>query len=129
MEVILPEKNSVHTILSEILDDHKRQLENFRNEKRRGIFLRSRANLIEHGEKPSKYFCSLEKRNFINKNVTKVVDNDGNIHTDQKIILNQIANFYQNLYSNGGAYLTERNLTDLLPHYDIPRLSPDNQTD
>ena len=52
-----------------------------------GILLRSRANWIEHGEKPSKYFCSLEKRNFINKNVTKVIDNDGNIHTDQKIIL------------------------------------------
>ena len=55
--------------------------------------LRSRANWIEHGEKPSKYFCSLEKRNYINKNVIKIVDNAGNIHTDQKIILNQISFF------------------------------------
>ena len=66
-----------------------------------------------------------KKRNFIIKNVTKVIDNDGNIHTDQKIILNQIANFYQNLFSNRDAYLTETNLTDLLSHYDIPKLSPD----
>ena len=125
LETILSGDTSVHTILSEILDEHKRQLENIRNEKMKGILLRSRANWIEHGEKPSKYFCSLEKRNFINKNVTKVIDNDGNIHTDQKIILNQIANFYRNLYSNRDAYLTETNLTDLLPHHDIPKLSPD----
>ena len=59
MELILTEDTSVHTILSEILDDHKRQPGNFRNEKIKGILLRSRANWIEHGEKPSKYFCSL----------------------------------------------------------------------
>ena len=43
LEIILSGDTSVHTILSEILDEHKRQLENFRNEKMKGILLRSRA--------------------------------------------------------------------------------------
>ena len=81
--------------------------------------LRSRANWIEHGEKPSKYFCSLEKRNYINKNVTKIVDNAGNIHTDQKIILNQISLFYQNLYSSRDNSLIDFNF-DLLEN--VPKL-------
>ena len=62
--------------------------------------LRSRVNWIEHGEEPSKYFCSLEKRNYINKIVTKIVDSADNIHTDQNIILKQISTFYQNLNSS-----------------------------
>ena len=82
--------------------------------------LRSRANWIEHGEKPSKCFCSLEKRNYINKNVTNIVDSAGNIHTDQKIILNQISLFYQNLYSSRDNSLINFNF-DLLEN--VPKLS------
>ena len=54
----LTENASANTILFEILNGHKRQLENFRNEKMKEILLRSRANWIEHGEKRCKYFSS-----------------------------------------------------------------------
>lgn len=31
--------------------------------------IRSRAHWLEEGEKPSKYFCNLESRNFLNKTI------------------------------------------------------------
>ena len=111
---------STYPFLSELLTEHKTRLEIIRKDRLKGVMLRSRANWIEHGEKPSKYFCSLEKRNYINKNVTKIVDNAGNIHTDQKIILNQISLSYQNLYSSRDNSLIDFNF-DLLEN--VPNLS------
>ena len=111
---------SNYPYLFELLIEHKTRLENIRKERLKGVMLRSRANWIEHGEKPSKYFCSLEKRNYVNKNVTKIVDSAGNIHTDQNIILNQISLFYQNLYSSRGNSLTDFNFD---AHENVPKLS------
>jgi hypothetical protein len=34
--------------------------------------VRSRARWVEEGEKPTKYFCHLESRNFLNKTIKKV---------------------------------------------------------
>lgn len=34
--------------------------------------IRSRAHWLEEGEKPSKYFCNLESRNFLNKTIKKL---------------------------------------------------------
>ena len=100
--------------------EHKTRLEIICKDRLKGVIFRSRANWIEHGEKPSKYFFSLEKRNYIDKNVTKIVDNAGNIHTDQNIILNQISLFYQNLYSSRDNSLIDFNF-DLLEN--VPKLS------
>ena len=84
--------------------------------------LRSKANWIEYGEKPTKYFCSLEKRNYINKNVKKIVDPSGNIYIEQTEILNQIANFYQNLYSSKDASLNKGDLNSVVDS-NIPKLT------
>ena len=62
---------TTHTIFHDMLEEHKIKLEAIRKEVLNGIMLRSKANWIEYGEKPTKYFCSLEKRNYINKNVKK----------------------------------------------------------
>ena len=58
-----------NSILLEILEEYRNKLESLRKIKIDGMILRSRANWIENGEKPTKYLCSLEKRNFINKNI------------------------------------------------------------
>ena len=42
----------------------KNALENHCKEKLQGHIIRSRAQWIEQGEKPSRYFCKLESRNF-----------------------------------------------------------------
>ena len=56
---------------------------------------RSKANWIENGEKPSKYFCALEKRNYINKTVSEVINKNGEKIVDQKGILQEIKTFYE----------------------------------
>lgn len=49
----------------------KKELESIRKEKLLGHMIRSRARWIEEGEKPSKYFCNLESRNYLNKTIKK----------------------------------------------------------
>ena len=50
---------TTHTIFHDTLEEHKIKLEAIRKEVLNGIMLRSKANWIEYGEKPTKYFCSL----------------------------------------------------------------------
>ena len=84
--------------------------------------LRSKANWIEYGEKPTNFFCSLEKKNYINKNVKKIIDSTGNIYTEQMEILNQISNFYQNLYSTKDEGLNRVDLNYVVES-NIPKLT------
>ena len=51
----------------------KSELENIKRVRTKGIMLRSRANWIEFGEKNSKYFFNLAKRNHDIKYIKKVV--------------------------------------------------------
>ena len=69
-----------------------------RKEKIQGLLIRSRVRWAEEGEKPTKYFCSLESRNYINKTIPKVIKDDGNIISKQEEILNEIQLFYSTLY-------------------------------
>jgi len=60
-EVQLMEENNNNTIL---LDNKKKKKELESRIKLKGAMIRSKAKWISDGEKPSKYFCSLENRNF-----------------------------------------------------------------
>ena len=50
----------------------KFQLENLRQEQIKGLVLRSKVQWLEEGEKPTKFFASLEKRNYTNKLINKL---------------------------------------------------------
>ena len=41
------------------------ELKSMREKKLMGVLIRSKARWVENGEKASKYFCNLERRNFI----------------------------------------------------------------
>ena len=64
-----------------------------------GLILRSKARWVEGGEKNSKYFANLEKRNFESKVIHKL-DINGNIETDQKTLLKEEKTFYEKLYAH-----------------------------
>ena len=49
------------------LEIKKRELESLRKEKLKGIMIRSRAQWLSEGERPSMYFCSLEKHYYTEK--------------------------------------------------------------
>lgn len=82
----------------DLLDRKRLELENLRKEKLNGKMIRSRAQWIEEGEKPTNYFCGLESKNFTNKIIPKVQIDDGKIISNQNEILNQVKIFYENLY-------------------------------
>ena len=60
--------------------------------------IRARIQWINEGERPSKYFCKLENKNFVEKTIKKVELNDGTLVTDQKKILMSVRDFYEKLF-------------------------------
>ena len=61
---------------------------------------RSKVKWIEYGEKPTKYFFNLEKRNYKRKVITKLKPTDGEIITDSRRINEEIENFYKSFLTS-----------------------------
>ena len=103
----LEEKDDMTNINLDDIENKKKELQELRQTKLKGSILRSKAQWIVEGEKPTKYFCSLESRNFTNKIIPKIQKENGVIISDQNEILQEVKNFYQDLYSSK---TTESNL-------------------
>ena len=84
----------------DLLEIKKEELKNVRKENNKGIIIRSRVKWAEEGEKPTKYFCNLESRNYINKTISRIEKDNGQTITKQEDILNEVKQFYENLYKN-----------------------------
>ena len=69
-----------------LLEEAQHELENFRKPKIQGLITRSRVNWYEEGEKSSKYFLSLEKRNTA-RNSVQCLRFDDCIVTKKDVIL------------------------------------------
>ena len=89
-----------YTANSTLLLDKRAELESIKSNKLKGQLVRSRLQWLEDGEKPSKYFLNLEKKNFIEKTIRKVRLNNGEVITDQENILSQVQQYYSNLFEN-----------------------------
>ena len=77
----------------------KSRLEELMDEKTKGTILRAKIRWYESGEKSTKYFFNLEKRNHHKKTINKLVVN-GNEINDKKEILKEGKKFYENLYKS-----------------------------
>ena len=83
-----------------VLTEKKEKLEFLHNEKLNEVLVCSRANWLKNGEKLSKYLCSLERKNYVEKTIKQLkIDNDS-ITTDQKEILKEIQTYYSNLFKS-----------------------------
>ena len=56
------------------LETLKEELQNIRKNKMQGVLVRARAN--EEDEKPTNFFCNLEKHNYTSKIIPKLETND-----------------------------------------------------
>ena len=74
--------------------------------------IRSRANYVEHGEKSTKYFLSLEKRNQTYNYISSIQSSDNFVHTNISGILNESVKFYKNLYRTKG--IKKENINEYL---------------
>ena len=90
------EPNNLH---ANILNSVKDTMELFYEEKVKGIIIRARARWHEQGEKSTKYFLNLDKRNHIKKHMRKLNVN-GSVTTDPFNILSEQRRFYQELYTS-----------------------------
>ena len=99
------------------------ELETFYEKKVEGIIIRSRARWYEHGERSSKYFLNLEKRNHVKMHFRKL-DINGVLTTDPLKILNEQKRFYQELYQSINKMSNNSETISLfLDDLNIPKLS------
>ena len=95
---ILKLESRSHSLTSDeakTLHKRKLELETLRNQKIKGIIFRSRAKWYEEGEKNTDYFLNLEKRNYINKNMSEIFDNNNVLQTDNSKIKKINAAFFK----------------------------------
>lgn len=102
-----------------IIEEKQTRLQAIREKRMEGVLLRSRARYIAEGEKITKYFCNMEKRNFVSKTMSRLVNQEGNVLTKNEDITQEVKLFYENLYKN--KEVEDCEIADLVN--DIPRLS------
>ena len=107
-ELVLREKIDVLKTLHESNPSNKTlnnlenaiaDLDSYEEKKVEGIIVRFRARWHEHGEKSTKYFSNLEKRNHFLKHIRKL-NLSGVITTNPFEILEAEKTYYKNLYSS-----------------------------
>lgn len=128
-DINILEENLQTNMEFDLIESKKTELRLLRKEKLKGHFVRSRTQWIEDGEKPTNYFCHLENRNYINKTIPKLIDDEGNCISDQKNILTEAKNFYQKLYKSRNMPMNEQcNLEEKIPFDDVPKLNLDQKS-
>ncbi|RUA04563.1 MAG: hypothetical protein DSY43_06055, partial [Gammaproteobacteria bacterium] len=107
--------------LFEKLENFKAELYQIREEKLNGLITRSKARWYNEGEKPTKYFCGLEKRNYTAK-VIRELEIDGKRITSQADIINEQKTFYEKLYDehNTDTERAKKVMTDM----NIKKITP-----
>jgi hypothetical protein len=110
-------------LYSELLSELQRELEEIRKYELKGLLIRSNCKWIEEGEKPTKYFATLEKRNYVNKNISKLINDQGIEVNKQDKILDEVKLFYQTLYENKDHLLDDINLDNAINSSDVKKVS------
>ena len=83
-----------------LLEAKKEELRLLRQQNTEGTIVRSKIKWIQDGERPSKYFCHLEKRNFVQKHLSFIEKEDGEVLFDQDEIVKETKDFYEKLYES-----------------------------
>ena len=87
--------------------------------------IRSRMQWVAEGERPSKYFCALEKSHFLEKTIKCLCKDDMTYTRDQQEILHEIKNFYENLYK-AKENIGIGNLHEILRKYKVRTLAKEH---
>ena len=99
----------------------------FCEEKVNGVIIRARVRWHEHGEKSTKDFLNLERRNHVKKHMRKLKIS-GLITTDPFDILSEQQRFYQGLYTSINKNVdTTAKIESFLRYLDIPKLSEEGK--
>ena len=78
----------------------------------KGAIARNRAQWAENGEKNTKYFLNLDKKNYDKKVIHKLKYGKGFIKTDQKAILAELVDYYKQIYLRNNCTKSQINELD-----------------
>ena len=106
-----------------LLESKKQELQDLRKNKISGQALRAKAQWLNNGEKPSKFFCMLENKNFVDKTIRKLKLDDGSEITEQSKILTAVKDFYHNLFENKDQNFEAQKFEKLLNLENIRKIS------
>jgi exonuclease III len=98
----------------------KHDINNLLQEQVMGCLVRSKLTWQEYAEKPSKFFLSLEKRNYNNKTIKSIKHSNGTIITDKENILRELHRFYSKLYTS--SHTDTPNYSEL-DNLNVPKLT------
>ena len=107
----------------EILEQKKIELQKIREKKLRGEIIRSRVQILNESERPTKYFCALENKNYVNKTIKKINKGNNVVITEQNEIMSEICKFYKSLFSNKDHLIEDIDLNTILTDKNIRKLS------
>ena len=92
---------------------------------------RSKSRWIEQGEKPTKYFFNLEKKNYVMKTLLQIKPYNSEITSDRKKIKQQIETFFSETYKSRPADVPldeqEIGFNDFIRNLEVPKLSNEEQ--
>lgn len=107
----------------EVRDDYQKkkdELDAVKLQAAETAMLWSRAKWLEYGEKPTKYFLSLQKKKNADKDIHAIEDTDGRIVTGNKEILDYCRSFFELLHQSKGV---PENVDDFMQNVEVPKLS------
>jgi hypothetical protein len=87
-----------------------------------GLLYQIKNSVGWRGEKPSIFYINLETKFCTNKTIPKLVNESGNVITDQNQILQEAKTYNENLYSKRDT-VSNINLKNEIPYTGIPTLS------
>ena len=107
-------------------DGLKTELKSIYEEKGKQTMFRAKCRWIENGERPTKYFFNLEKSNYNKKTISELRLHDDSTTRNETVILEQIENYYRNLYTSDLTF-SETAYDTFIDNVDSPKLSEDVQ--
>ena len=113
--------------LQTVLANAKTELEQYVNEATQGAIIRARVRWYEEGEKSSRYFINLEKRNHNNKTLSSLEMPSGDIISDPDKILNQQKLFYQKLYKSTADPACLDGVSNFVSDVNIPQITDETK--
>ena len=109
----------------------KKELNSLYELKGKEAIFRSKVKGIQQGEKPTKYFFNLEKKNYVTKTLLQIKLDNGEITSDMKKINKQVEVFFSEKYKSKLTYVPlseqELGLNDFIQNLESPRLSNEEQ--
>ena len=107
-------------------DELKTELQSIYEEKGKQAIFRAKCRWVENGERPTKYFFNLEKRNYKKKTISELRLQDDSTTNNGNAILYQIETYFKNLYTSDYTYSNEE-WDSFTLNLKIPKLSDEDR--